>query len=206
MDPVLLFLFAVATIGYIFTPGPIVSLIVAETLRNGPKHGFAVVLGATLVGIIYIAISFSAFSLIASLPIIVLESVRYLGAVYLFYLAYQAFTRPVSSENPDLQAGKKALFTSFTKSVLVCFTSPKTILFFAAFFPQFVNKEQPIEPQLAVLSVTFIIIAFSIDSTWVLIAAKAKKWLTQNYKLATANKIAGTTLTVGATLLLIIND
>ena len=205
IDPVLLSLFVVATIGYIFTPGPVVALIVAETLRDGPKHGFAAVLGATLVGIIYLAISFFAFSLVANLPATVLDGIRYAGAAYLYYLAYQSFSQTVATDSADLPPKKGALFASFTKSAMVCFTSPKTILFFAAFFPQFVDKTLPIEPQLAVLSVTFFIIAFGVDSTWMLLAAKAKKWLTQKDKLTVANKIAGSVLAAGATFLLLIN-
>lgn len=205
IDPVLLSLFVLATVGYIFTPGPVVSLIVAETLRDGPKHGFAAVLGATLAGVVYLAISFFAFSLVAGLPVAILDGIRYVGAAYLYYLAYQSFNQPVTATDPDLPPRKSALFASFTKSMVICFTSPKTVLFFAAFFPQFVDKTLPIEPQLAVLSVTFLIIAFSIDSTWALLAAKAKRWLTQKDKLATANKIAGSVLAAGATFLLLIN-
>ena len=205
IDPVLLSLFIVATIGYIFTPGPVVSLIVAETLRDGLKYGFAVVWGATLAGVVYLAISFFAFTLVADLPVVVLDGIRYAGAAYLYYLAYQAYNQPITSNSPELPSQRGALFASFSKSMLICFTSPKTILFFAAFFPQFVDKSLPIEPQLAVLSLTFLTIAFALDTGWALLAAKAKQWLTERDKLSGANKIAGGVLAAGATVLLVIN-
>lgn len=206
IDPVLLSVFVVATIGYIFAPGPIVSLIVAETLRDGTKHGFAVVLGATLVGALYLLISFAGFSLIANLPNVVLEAVRYLGAAYLLMLAIQAFRQKGKAGDPNLPPKSAPLWQSFTKSMLICFTSPKTILFFAAFFPQFVSDKLPVEPQLAVLSITFLLIAFILDTSWMLIAAKAKKWLTQKNKLKLANKIAGSVLATGAITLLFLNN
>lgn len=205
IDPTLWLLFVVSTAGYIFTPGPIVSLIVAETLRDGAKHGFAVVLGATVVGALYLAISYFGFALVAALPEPVLYTIRFIGAAYLYYLAWIAFKSEASTGKVELPPESAPIWTSFTKSVLICFTSPKTILFFAAFFPQFVDRTMAVEPQFAILSLTFLLIAFMLDSGWMLLAAKAKKWLTEKDKLTVANKIAGSVLAAGATVLLFIN-
>lgn len=205
IDTAMFILFVMATAGFIFTPGPIVSLIVAETLRDGPKHGFAVVMGATLVGGLYLTISFFGFATVAALPTIVLDLVRYAGAAYLYFLAFQSFRKPVLQSDPDLPPPQQPVWASFAKAVAICFTSPKTILFFAAFFPQFVDRDLPVKPQLLVLSVTFLVIAFMLDNMWLLLAARAKSWLTQQDKVAVANKIAGGVLATGATFLLIIN-
>lgn len=209
IDPLLYGLFIAATAGFIFTPGPIVSLIVAETLRDGPRHGIAVVLGATAVSIIYLAINFFGFASIAALPEAFLDAIRYVGAGYLYFLAYQAVTRKVTvtGENGiELPPRAAPALASFSKSFLVCLTSPKTILFFAAFFPQFVSEDLPLTPQLLVLSVTFLLVAAMMDTGWVLVAAKAKKFLTERDKLSVANKISGGVLAAGATLLLFINQ
>lgn len=205
IDPTLWLLFIAATIGFIFTPGPIVSLVVAETLRDGPKHGLAVVAGATAVSMIYLSINYFGFAAIAELPPQVLVGIRYAGVGYLIYLAIQAFTKPVQVANADLPPVAAPLWISFSKSAVICFTSPKTILFFAAFFPQFVNADMPAEPQLLVLSATFLVVAAMLDTTWVLISAKAKNWLTQKNKLTMANKIAGSVLATGAIVLIVIN-
>lgn len=205
IDPTLWLLFVAATVGFIFTPGPIVSLIVAESLRDGPKHGLAVVAGATLVSLIYLSVNYFGFSAVADLPPGVLTTIRYAGVLYLLYLSAQAFLKPVHIVNPDMPPVSAPLWVSFSKSAVICFTSPKTILFFAAFFPQFVSADLPTQPQLLILSATFLIIAAMLDMTWVLIAATAKKWLTQKNKLATANKIAGSVLAAGAITLLLIN-
>ncbi len=183
-------------------------LIVAETLRDGARHGLAVVLGATVVSLIFLTINFFGFASVAALPEAVLDLVRYFGAAYLFYLAYQAITRPVHRLNTpenELPPAKAPAFSSFKKSMIISMTSPKTILFFAAFFPQFVNEKMPVEPQLAVLSIAFLAVAGLMDTCWVLTASKAKKLLTQKNKLSLANKISGGILAAGATLLLFIN-
>lgn len=205
IDPTLWLLFVAATVGFIFTPGPIVSLIVAESLRDGPKHGLAVVAGATVVSLIYLAINYFGFAAVAELPSTVLSGIRYAGVLYLLYLAVQAFRKPVIIGSADMPPASAPLLMSFSKSAIICFTSPKTILFFAAFFPQFVSPELPVQPQLLALSATFLIIAAMLDMTWVLVAGKAKKWLTQKNKLTLANKIAGSVLATGAIFLLLIN-
>ncbi len=205
VDITMFVLFVLATAGFIFTPGPIVSLIVAETLRDGPRHGFAVVMGATLVGGLYLTISFFGFATVAALPVNVLNLIRYAGAAYLYVLAFQSFRKPAFQSDLDLPPAQQQVWASFAKAIAICFTSPKTILFFAAFFPQFVDQELPIKPQLLTLSVTFLLIAFMMDNMWLLLAAKARVWLAQKDKVAMANKIAGVVLATGATFLLIFN-
>lgn len=205
IDPTLWLLFVAATVGFIFTPGPIVSLIVAESLRDGPKHGLAVVAGATLVSLIYLGINYFGFAAVAELPTAVLTGIRYVGVLYLIYLSVQAFLKPVDIGSTDLPPAAAPLWISFSKSAVICFTSPKTILFFAAFFPQFVSNDLPVKPQLLALSATFLTVAAMLDMTWVLIAAKAKKLLTQKNKLSIANKIAGSVLAAGAITLLLVN-
>lgn len=209
IDPLLLGLFVATTAGFIITPGPIVSLIIAETLRDGPRHGIAVVLGATVVSLLYLSVNLFGFASIAALPQSVLDGIRYAGALYLLYLAWQALTRPIvvpRADAMDLPPHAAPAIKSFQKSFLICLTSPKTILFFAAFFPQFVDKALPITPQLVILSVTFLTVAALMDSCWVLVAAKAKKALEQRNNVRAANRISGAVLALGAILLLFINQ
>ena len=208
IDPVLYGLFIAATAGFIFSPGPIVGLIVAETLRDGPRHGLAVVAGATTASFSYLAVNLFGFASIAALPEPVLAAIRYAGALYLYFLAYQAFSGPVAAPDAKgiLPPAAAPLWASYRKAVIICATSPKTILFFAAFFPQFVTEDRDLTPQLLVLSATFLAVAFIMDMGWVFTATKAKKFLTQRNKLSMANKISGGALAAGATLLLVINN
>jgi threonine/homoserine/homoserine lactone efflux protein len=208
IDPVLFGLFIVATAGFIFSPGPIVSLVVAETLRDGPRHGLAVVAGATTASSIYLTINLFGFASIAVLPDTILDGIRYAGAVYLYFLAFQAFSKPVATPDAGSLMPPKAapLYVSYVKAVIICATSPKTILFFAAFFPQFITEKLPLTPQLITLSITFLMVAFLMDMGWVFTATKAKNFLTQKDKLSVANKISGGVLAAGATLLLFINN
>jgi threonine/homoserine/homoserine lactone efflux protein len=58
------------------------------------------------------------------------------------------------------------------RGFLVSLSNPKTLFFFAAFFPQFVDPHAPAAPQLALLSATFVALVLVVDSGWVLLAAR----------------------------------
>lgn len=211
VDPVLYGFFIVATVLFIITPGPIVSLIIGQTLQEGLRSGIAVSLGAGLVSLGYLAVYLLGFASLMTLSAETLAGLRYAGAAYLFWLAWQAWNRkPALNANTisDIAAATQehhSAWASFRKSVLVALTSPKMILFFAAFFPQFMTDSLPLQPQILALSATFMVIALSIDIGWAVTANKAKLLLTQRNKLQLVNKVSGGVLAVGASLLLFLN-
>ena len=57
---------------------------------------------------------------------------------------------------------------------MVSLTNPKTFLFYAAFFPQFVDPARPPAPQVAVLAALYLLIALVIDGLWAISAAKVR--------------------------------
>ena len=61
----------------------------------------------------------------------------------------------------------------FTRALLVSMTNPKTLLFYGAFFPQFVSSDHAFLPQVLLLSATFVLPAVLVDGSWALAAARA---------------------------------
>ena len=78
--------------------------------------------------------------------------------------------------------------------MFVALTNPKTLLFFGAFFPQFVDPSRPIGPQIALLSATFLILICVIDSGWALAAGRARRVLAARTLLR--NRISGALLVI----------
>lgn len=206
VDPVLFGFFIVATMAFILTPGPVVSLIIVQTMQESMRSGFAVSIGAGVVSLLYMAIYLTGFANIMALSDQVLVTIRYAGAAYLLFLAWQAWNREINpTGDADQKQVIKSAWGSFRKSVLISLTSPKMVLFFAAFFPQFMTNSLPYRPQIITLSITFMVIAITIDIGWVLAANKAKALLAQKDRLQMLNKISGAVLASGALLLLVIN-
>jgi threonine/homoserine/homoserine lactone efflux protein len=77
----------------------------------------------------------------------------------------------------------------FARALLVSMTNPKTLLFYSAFFPQFVSASHEFLPQVALLSATFVVIAVLVDGSWALAAARARHLLATRGRLR--NRIAG---------------
>lgn len=205
IDPFLFGLFILATTVLVLTPGPIVSLAISETLSNGTRNGLAVVFAAATVAIVYLALNYTGFSAIQRVSEGLLDIVRYAGAAYLVYLAYSAFRRKpsaVSVENKRLKSPGR----TYKGALFVAASNPKAILFFAAFFPQFISKTLPVEQQLMVLSIAFICITIVLDSFWVLVAAKARIFLAAKENTGLIDRISGSVLGLGAVGLLFLNS
>ena len=65
----------------------------------------------------------------------------------------------------------------FWQGVLVSATNPKTLFFYAAFFPQFIDPASPPGPQLALLGVSFLVVATVLDGTYAVLAGQLRPWL-----------------------------
>jgi len=84
----------------------------------------------------------------------------------------------------------------YREAVIVAALNPKVLLFYAAFFPLFINPSAAIAPQFALLGVTFIAIGAVIDSVWTLIGAGAKRFLSSAGRWP--NRVSGGVLIVAA--------
>ncbi|NVJ69718.1 MAG: LysE family translocator [Alphaproteobacteria bacterium] len=182
------------------------SLIISETLNESPRHGLAVVAGAEVVGIAMLAIYLAGFSVIIEvLSDDVLRIIRYLGAAYLAYMAVQSFRKTDIGADPAMIRPKRTPRNAFKAAIAVAATNPKAILFFAAFFPQFISSELPAMPQLVTLSVAFAILAPILDCVWVLAATGARTILKRKGSTSLIGKVSGTVLALAAITLLLLN-
>jgi len=192
--------FVLAATLLILMPGPVVSITVANALNYGTRHGLRTVVGASsgttlllLVGGLGMA---SAFALLAQW----FEWLRWCGAAYLVFLGIQVWrSKPQSFDDADIKARPNK--SSFWQGFMVSITNPKSILFFAAFFPQFINPALPAGPQLLILSLTFLILAFMLDSSYALLSGRLRPYLADARRARIRNRVTGS-LMIGTGLVL----
>ncbi len=189
--------FVLATALLILMPGPIVTLTVANSLAHGTRHGLRTVVGtssATLVLLVVGGLGMaSAFAVLAEW----FDWLRWAGAGYLIFLGIQQWrAKPVGLNVDDGDNGIKAGSKKgiFWQGFVISITNPKTILFYAAFFPQFIDPTQPAGPQLAVLSVTFLIIATFLDSLYAVLCGRLRPYLADVKRARLRNRITGSIL------------
>jgi len=168
--------FVAATVVLILIPGPNVALIVANSLAHGPRYGLVTVAGtSTTQGVQLLFVVFGFATVMAAMGA-AFEWIRWIGVAYLVFLGIQSLRAPADRlENPA--PPRKSIKLMFGEAILVSATNPKVLLFYGAFFPQFVVADRPVVRQLVLLAATFWVIAALLDSGWALAAGRLRPLL-----------------------------
>jgi len=196
IDPQLFLAFVLAVVVLMLLPGPNVALIVANAVAHGARYGLLTVAGTSAAMVFQLGLtSFGMAGLLGTLGG-VLEWVRWLGVIYLVALGVQQWRAP-PADLTRIAPQAKSPRTIFVRAVLVSLTNPKTLLFYGAFFPQFIATDRAIAPQVALLSASFLLIAVLVDSGWALAAGRACFLLARHGRLR--NRLSGSLL-IGAGL------
>jgi threonine/homoserine/homoserine lactone efflux protein len=191
--------FVLATTVLVLIPGPNASLIVANSLAHGTRYGLLTVAGTSLALLPQLALV--AAGLTAALGSLAawFEWVRWIGVAYLLYLGFrQWFAPPADTASPaPARLAWRAAFRGF----LVSLTNPKTLLFYGAFFPQFLSIRNPVGPQLAWLCCTFLALLVVLDCCWAVLAGRLRGLVATKGRFR--NRLSGAFLiTAGAGLAL----
>lgn len=162
--------FIAAVVALMLIPGPNVALIVANALSRGPRAGFATVAGTWSAMLPQLALVNLGMGALLAGAAAAFGWLRWLGVAYLVWLAFRAFTAP--ADDPATGAKAQPYRALFWRGFFVSLANPKTLFFYAAFFPQFLDAHLAIAPQLLALSLTFLAISALVDTGWVLLAGR----------------------------------
>ena len=165
--------FVGSTILLMVIPGPNVALIIANSVSHGRRYGLLTVLGTSSAMVPQLALTVLGMTATLTTFAHLFEWIRWLGVAYLVYLGVQA----LRAEPLDLTSVRAELKNSramFLRGFLVSITNPKTLLFYGAFFPQFVAPGESFAAHLLLLSTTFLALAVVVDGCWALAAARLR--------------------------------
>ena len=175
-----------ATAVLVIIPGPNVALIVANSLRYGYRFGLITVLGTTLGVGLQLAFVIGGFAVLLDMAATALTWIKWLGVAYLVFLGIRTWKEP-GADLSEIAPGTGNL--NFLRGLGLAVINPKTLLFNAAFLPQFVGQSLHVTTELLVLSVIFLITVGIGDSLWVAFAGSARNWISRVGKLR--NRIVG---------------
>ncbi len=191
MSPQLYAAFVAASVVLILIPGPNVALIVANSLAHGARYGLVTVAGTSAAMVVQLGLTALGMTTLLGALAQGFEILRWIGVAYLVFLGLRAWRAPaldLTRARPEPRAARAILLRGF----LVSLTNPKTLLFYAAFLPQFLDASGNVGRQLAILSVTFVALALVIDGGWALLAARLRGVLGVNGRLR--NRLTGSLL------------
>ena len=152
-EPHVLLTFLGAGIVLNLTPGADVAFTMASGLKGGKRSGIAAAIGITTGSLVHTVLAaFGLAAVLISYPI-AFDAIRYLGAAYLLYLAWQAWTQTGSqSKSEGASSMRQAIAQGFLTNIL----NPKVALFILAFLPQFTNPQNgPVWLQMLILGSLF---------------------------------------------------
>jgi threonine/homoserine/homoserine lactone efflux protein len=166
--------FVAACIALALLPGPIVTLVIANGLRHGTCAALTNIAGVQaaltiVIGVVAIGLT----SLMATMGYW-FDWVRFAGAAYLVWLGIKLIREPVKGIEAEAPPPPRGGF--FLQGFLVALSNPKLLVFFGAFIPQFVDMERDHLPQVAILGITFMIIAGATDAAYGLLAGQARSF------------------------------
>lgn len=195
INPDLFLAFCLTAALIIIIPGPVVTLVVANALGYGRGAGLTTVFGASAGTAILVAFGALGLTTLLALMSEIFEWVRWLGVAWLVWLAWKfwrAAIWPPEAQGADAPA--PAARNLFWQGFVIGFTNPKSVVFYVAFFPQFIDTALPVAPQLLVLSLAFLSIALVLDSCYALLAGQLRPWLVSRRLARIRNGFSGTLL------------
>ena len=199
VPPESLLAFIVAAVVLIVIPGPSVLFTIGRALALGRIGGLLSVLGNALGLLPVIGLVAIGVGGIVARSVVLFTIVKVVGALYLMFLGVQAIRhRNRAAEAAIAGSLPRSHWRQLGEGFIVGITNPKTIAFFVAVLPQFVDLEAGSVPlQMIELGLIFFVIALISDAAWAFAAAAARTWFGKSPKRIATLSATGGGLMIG---------
>ncbi|QFG21228.1 LysE family translocator [Actinomadura sp. WMMB 499] len=191
--------FSAMALAIIVIPGPTVLFVVGRALAHGPRTAVRGAAGNALAVLALTAAVAVGVGSVVERSVVVFTALKTAGAAYIVYLGVQAIRhrgalREAVGELGEARARGRELWQGFVVGV----TNPKTVVFFAAVLPQFVERERGGVPlQMLVFGLLFAALALMCDTVWGLAAGTARAWFARSPRRLAAIGGAGGMMMIG---------
>lgn len=184
-DLTTLSMFIAAAFLLCLAPGPDNVFVLTQGITKGKKSAVVVTLGLCTGLIIHTSAAAFGISVIFQTSELAFNIVKYIGAAYLLYIAYQAFKYRNEPLDLSSQNSSKELKKLYAKGFIMNVLNPKVSIFFLAFLPQFVKPEFGSVPmQMIMLGIVFMILTLIVFSSIGIAGSLLSARLIQNPSIA----------------------
>jgi threonine/homoserine/homoserine lactone efflux protein len=185
--------FLLITLILVLTPGPIVTLVISTGATRGVRAGLVTVAGSTVGNVLLITGIALGLSIVIAHAAAIFEWLRWIGAAYLVWLGVQAWRHAGATDEVVEPRGH----VYFRRGFLAAITNPKTIAFFTAFLPQFVDPSLPAGHQLLVMCSVAVTMATLTDCGWAVLAGAGRTFFLRRASAKWLGRISGLALIGG---------
>ncbi|RJQ49500.1 MAG: LysE family translocator [Desulfobacteraceae bacterium] len=181
-------------------PGPTIISVISLSIAHGRRAVIPLVIGVTLGDFVAMSLSLLGLGAVLSASAALFNTLKMIGALYLIYLGLKLWrSDPVSGDSSSSR--KPVSGTSLIRSLFVTTAlNPKSIAFFIAFLPLFVNPAARVLPQLLVLEATFLFLAAVNAAAYAFFSGHLREKVQTPQARRWFNRCGGTAL-IGAGLL-----
>ena len=198
-------LYVVAVFVLTVTPGPSVLMCVTNGVNYGAKRTLFSALGSVTAVVAIMACSAIGLGAALAASEYAFTVIKWCGVAYLLYIGVTTLRSTDSnfefSSEGTKQTAEVSRVSLYVKGLLVGASNPKALLFFTAFFPQFINPAAPQLPQFLILGITFVCFELFWLMFYATFAARVAPWLRVKGRARAFNRASGA-MFIGASALL----
>ena len=144
---------------FLLIPGPTIILVISYSLLRGRQAIIALVLGVGLGDLTAMCLSFLGVGVLLQTVTTAFYLIKWLGAAYLIWLGIKMWCSASEFTDLDKKTRSNAWREIFSSAYITTALNPKSIVFFLAFIPQFIEPELPFTTQVVILGATFFVLA-----------------------------------------------
>ena len=182
MLPLEYFLYLQILLFLFITPGTPRIVIISYSMNYGVQKCVWTALGDVSANIIQATLVIFVIGSFFSEHSVILNSLKWIGIVYIIYLAYDIYkSRPKDINSKEIS--QKSFFSFYKDGFLVAGTSPKAWMFFPFIFPQFIDFNENYIAQFLILLTTYVVLDFLSLIGYAILANKLIVWLKANPKV-----------------------
>ncbi len=166
-----------AVLLFMSTPGPSHLLMLSTSLANGFERSLATAAGDLTANALQIAAAGAGLAALVTASRYGFAVIKWAGVAYLVWLGIRQLLDSLRRDGAASAAPGASLRRLWLRGFVTSAANPKAVVFFAALFPQFIDPESPLTPQIVVLGATYIVV----DGVFLASYAKAAAWLGQRW-------------------------
>ncbi len=177
-------------------PGPTILLVLSYALGRGWKVAAPVAAGVALGDLTAMTLSMLGVGVLLAKSAALFTALKWIGAAYLIWLGIKLW-RAGGALETEARTDAGPRWRMLAHAWLVTTLNPKSLIFFIAFLPQFLDPARPFAPQMAIFEATFVTLAFANAFGYALLGARARRLAASPRAIRFVNRAGGTAL-IGA--------
>jgi threonine/homoserine/homoserine lactone efflux protein len=186
--------FVVTSTVVLVIPGPTILTVMGYSVAHGRQAYLPIVTAIALGDLAAITLSLLGLGALLTASAVMFAVVKWAGGLYLLYLGIRLFRADVTEKQVVTEARAESSWHLFRNMLLVAFLNPKGIVFYVAFFPQFVDPRSDIGVQLSALALTFIVLGVLNSTLYAAFGASTRALLSTPRARRSFNIVGGSLL------------